>query len=244
VSLSRRIGEYRSTAILAVRVVLSLVSLASGARGGPIASGLHTVVGVASLPFLLAFNTVEDSVLNVAGMFTEYDAVREENADLRRSVALLLQNAANRQELAAQNSRLREMMAFERGERRLVQQPVEVISRVDGTLTIDRGAVHGMRASMCVLSPRGVIGIITQTDPFTSHVATLQSPECNIDAMIKRNRVRGTVSGTGNDLNRICSMRYIDLKDDVRPGDIVVTSPDSVFRASARIASCTAASIR
>ena len=46
---------------------------------------------------------------------------------------------------------------------------------------------------------------------------------------IDRNRVRGIVHGTGSDLSRYATMKYIDMKDDVRENDLVVTSPESVF---------------
>jgi cell shape-determining protein MreC len=47
--------------------------------------------------------------------------------------------------------------------------------------------------------------------------------------MVQWNRVRGLVQGTGNDLFAVANMHYIDLKEEIREGDVVVTSPDSVF---------------
>lgn len=228
-SLARRIGEHRPAAILALLVVLSLASLASGARGGPVAGGVRVAVGVASVPFLAVFNKVEAGISYTTGLFLDYDGAREEVAALQRRLAVLLERVARREELLYENTRLREMMAFERSEPRLILLPAEVIQHAEGMLTIDRGSLHGMRASMCVITGEGVIGMITRVNPLTSSVATLQNADCVVDAMVKRNRVRGRVRGTGNDLNRICSMNYIDLKDEVRPGDLIVTSPDSVF---------------
>jgi cell shape-determining protein MreC len=60
-------------------------------------------------------------------------------------------------------------------------------------------------------------------------VATLQSAECRVDAMIAWNRVRGRVYGSGSELSALCTMHYIDLSGTVRDGDEVVASPDSVF---------------
>jgi len=50
--------------------------------------------------------------------------------------------------------------------------------------------------------------------------------------MVMRNRLRaydGIIHAGDNDLSRICTMQYIDTKDDVRVGDRVVTSPESLF---------------
>ena len=74
-----------------------------------------------------------------------------------------------------------------------------------------------------------MIGLITRWGPLTSNVVTLPSPDFKVDAMVKWIRVRGRVSGSGNDLSALCSMDYIDLKDEVEEGDEIVTSPDSVF---------------
>ena len=82
---------------------------------------------------------------------------------------------------------------------------------------------------MCVISADGVVVMVTQVEPFSASVVTLQNPDCRIDAMIVRNRVRGRVHGTGNDLSSLCRMFYIDIGANLREGDEVVTSPDSVF---------------
>jgi rod shape-determining protein MreC len=104
-----------------------------------------------------------------------------------------------------------------------------VIQHARGVLTVDRGSFHGIRESMCVISPDGVIGIVSQVGPLTSSIATLQSEECRVDAMVKWNRVRGRVFGSGSDLSALCTMHYIDLADQVREGDEIGASPDSIF---------------
>ena len=50
--------------------------------------------------------------------------------------------------------------------------------------------------------------------------------------MVERNRLRaydGVVHASRSDLTRLCTMEYIDIKDNVRIGDVVVTSPESLF---------------
>jgi rod shape-determining protein MreC len=80
-----------------------------------------------------------------------------------------------------------------------------------------------------VVTADGVIGIVTQVGWSSSNVSTLHDADTRVDAMLEHSRVRGIVRGTGNDLSPLCSMEYIDQKDDVNEGDAVVTSPDSIF---------------
>ena len=52
--------------------------------------------------------------------------------------------------------------------------------------------------------------------------------------MVLRNRLRaydGIIHASGSDFSQLCTMEYIDMKEDVRSGDWVVTSPESQFPA-------------
>lgn len=229
VTFSQRFSEHRTTFILIVLVSASLVSLASGAKGGPIASGVRGVAEVAAIPFRAGLNLVENQTAYFSALLIDYGQARDESRSLRRRLGVMLQHVAQRQELVAENGRLRAIVGFQKAKPQLSLMPVQVLQHFEGILTINRGATHGMRPSLCVITEDGVVGIVTQVNLFTSNVATLQSADCKVDAMIRRNRVRGTVHGTGNDLTRLCTMQYIDLKDDVVEGDQVVTSPDSIF---------------
>ena len=111
-------------------------------------------------------------------------------------------------------------------------EPAAILETYKGMLRIDRGSRHGVRPATCVVGPQGVVGVVTETADFTSTVATLHHVDCRIGAMVLRNRVRaydGVVQANGSDFNRICTMEYIDMKEDIRPGDVVVTSPESLF---------------
>lgn len=181
------------------------------------------------MPVLFVFNRVEAGYNYAAGMILDYGAAREAEQALHVELARMQQRVAATAELDSENRRLRRMLSFQRQHPEFTLMSAEVIQHARGVLTIDRGTVHGLRESMCVISPDGVIGILSQAGPLTSSVATLQSPECRVDAMIEWNRVRGRVYGSGSELSALCTMHYIDLSGRVREGDVVVTSPDSVF---------------
>lgn len=219
----------RATITCVVLVTFSLVSLASGVRGGVIEQGIKTLVGVAMMPFLVAIDSLEDGTSYVTGYFTEYDEMRESLRKMNEEYAQLQKQTSRFYELRAENERLRTMMNFTREETQFDLHPAEVLQHSQGVLTIDVGSRYGVKESMCVVTAEGIIGMVTQVGPYTSNVITLQNADCRVDAMIDWNRVRGQVQGTGNDLSKVCEMLYIDFKDEVLVGDLVVTSPDSVF---------------
>lgn len=191
--------------------------------------GVKTVVGIVVMPFLTAMNEVENGVGYVKGLVVDYNDWRNTVQTLNSEYTAQKNSIARLEELETENVRLRNMMDFSRSQTSYELMAAEVIQHSRGVLTLDRGSIHGVLQSMCVITADGIIGLVTQTGPLTSSVITLQNANCKVDAMIRWNRVRGQVQGTGNDLSTICTMHYIDLNDQVREGDMVVTSPDSVF---------------
>lgn len=213
----------------AVLVSLSLVSLGVGKRAAFLSDYARTGVSAMAYPFLKTLKVVENGYDFTVGFVSSYGSAQSEAEALHEELSANLGRLAGYDELKAENKRLREMLAFERETPKFDLEAVEVILRFEGMLMIDRGSLHGMQESMCVITKDGIIGMITQVDLVTSNVVTLHNAECKIDAMIQRTRVRGVVHGTGSEVSSICRMEYIDLKDDVRVGDSVVSSPDSVF---------------
>ena len=229
-SLPRRLREQRSTIIFVILVVCCLASLASGARAVVIADALRTAGSVAAYPFWKGLTVAQNALNSTSAFFVEYGAAKREAEALRYEVTDLSRTLTALDELRAENERLREMLEFVRTEPRFTVEPAEVIGRsFEGALTIDRGGVHGVRDAMCVLTQDGVVGMVAKVEPFFSHVYTLHHSQCRVGAMIPRNRVRGIVHGGGSTQRPVSTMQYIDIKDDVRPGDEVVTSGGSIF---------------
>lgn len=229
--LSRLIAQNRPVVILAVIVSLCLASLISGTEATLIHKGVKWAVTVTAYPFLKTKDYVEKGADYAIDFVFSFDALRKENAALHDELATLKTAVARRAEMYQENQRLRVMLNFARNEPRLTLEPVRVLESYKGMLRIDRGSVNGIKESMGVITPDGVVGIITEVSPFTSVVASLHHRECRIGAMVQRNRLRaydGVIHAAG-DLSNVCTMDYIDLKDEVRVNDVVVTSPESVF---------------
>jgi len=231
-SIPRRIREYRPTVILCVIVILSLASLASGTHSNIISRGLKTAVSVVSYPFLKAMTSITQAKDYAVGFFLYYNTTVTENTELRHQQAELLVKTEDRSQILAENNRLRRLLEFDRTQSSLTLEPVEIVGgalELGGTLIVDRGSTHGIKEGMCAMTPDGVVGRVTLVGPFMSTVATLQRADCKISAMIRRNRVRGMVHGSGSSLSPICTLDYIDIKEDIQVGDEVVTSPESQF---------------
>lgn len=227
----RQIREHRPTVVLVFLVVLSLISLITSTRASVVHTGIKRAVSITAYPFLKAKALTEDGASYMVNIVFAYDAQRRRNAVLTQEVIELKRALAHYRELRTENRRLRRMLDFVREEPRLYLEPVRVIESMKGMLTIDRGRLHGIRESMSVLAVDGVVGMITEVSDVTAKVATIHHMDCKVGAMVERNRIRAYdgIIHAGSDLTNICTMDYIDVKDDVRKGDLVVTSPESLF---------------
>lgn len=212
-------------------MVLSLISLASGTEANLLNRYGRTAVSVVATPFWNAMNSFSSGVQYVSGFFIQYHAAQNEAEELRGQLARTMPYMAELREVKAENLRLRDMLGFQKSESRLVTHPVEVkvIGKFEGTLIINEGSIHGVRESMCVMTPEGVVGIVTKVEPFQSLVYTLHHADCRIGAIIQRTRAHGVVQGSGSDFSYICRMEYIGQNEDVRVGDVVVSSGDAIF---------------
>lgn len=241
--LSRRLSDRRPEIILVVLVGLSFASLIAGARAGFIADFVRKTISVTAYPFVKSMDMASQGTDFVIGMVFNYDKYRSENGSLRRELATMKAALANARELRMKEARLEDMLRFVRDEPRLRLEPARVLETYRGILKIDRGLRHGVTTSMAVIHESGVVGIIIETDLLTSTVATVHHVDCRVGAMVQRNRMKaydGIIHAGGSNLTLFCTMDYIDLKDDVRVGDLVVTSPESVFPSGYPVGTVTA----
>lgn len=228
--VGRRISENRSTTILVVLVLLSFISLASETRAAILGEYVRSAAWVVAYPFLTTFRAIQYAADYSVGLVVDYNQARDENSRLTRDVGLLVTRAADRAELREENLRLRNMLAFQRAEPRLTLEPAKVMfNSPDGTLIIDRGSAHGVRELMGVITKDGVVGVVAKAELFTSSVFTLKHPQCNISAIIQGTRIAGVIQGSGSHLGKICSLVYVDMKDEINIGDKVITNSGSLF---------------
>ena len=243
ISVQRQVQNHRPAVILAVLVVLCLLSLANGTESTIVHRVVERVIALSVYPVLKVQDFVADSVGSASEYVISVGDMRRENETLQREVIKLRQGVARGREYESQNQRLREDMGFVRDRTRFDVVPASVLENYKGMIKIDLGSRDGVVPNMAVIAPEGVVGIVIEVADFSSNVATLHHPDCKVGAMVQRNRLRaydGVIHAGGSDLSQICMMYYIDIKHDVRAGDYVVTTPESIFPSGFPIGKITA----
>ena len=150
--------------------------------------------------------------------------VHQENRKLIRQVKELNALVVGGNEARQANRRLTQLLEMKGA----IDAPTLSASVVGGdtaswfrTLVIDRGSSSGVREGMSVVAADGVVGQIIKVSLASSRVLLLTDHSSGIAAVIQRSRARGVVKGKGEGL---CSLEFTTREEDVKVGDMVVTS--------------------
>ncbi|UOO81449.1 rod shape-determining protein MreC [Uruburuella testudinis] len=118
----------------------------------------------------------------------------------------------------------------------------EVISNgkdpLSDKLIIDKGSRNGLKTGDAVIDQHGLIGQLTQVQPFSAELTLITNSQTVVPVMVARTGVRSLLYGSGGALN----LRYFPVDADLRPEDILLTSGlDSIYPAGIPVARITAA---
>jgi rod shape-determining protein MreC len=90
------------------------------------------------------------------------------------------------------------------------------------------GERDGVQPRMPVVTASGIVGSILRVYPSSSLFVAVADPAHNVDGIVNRSRARFVVEGLGHALRG--RLKYLDRSEDVRVGDLVLTSGlDGVF---------------
>ena len=184
---------------------------------------VHTLTSPAQRAVSAIWLTVSGTwqrYMGLVGASRQSSRMRERNAVLERENSSL-------QETARENARLRRLL----GLRERFASPSlagEIIGREASHgylgLTVNRGSWDGARRDSPVVAPNGaLVGRVVHVTGTSSLVQALTDPESAVGAKVVRSDARGVVHGVGGP---ILELAYVNSREDVENGDLVVTSGD------------------
>ena len=166
-------------------------------------------------------------------LLDENQRLREEN--------MRLQALSN--QLHAQAKELKELHLLQRLQAHGIEASTtaQIISNskdpLADKLIINRGSHHNLQVGDAVIDQNGLIGQITQVQPFSSELTLLTHSQMVIPVMVARTGVRSLLYGNGNEV----SLRYFPVDADLQKDDVLVTSGlDSVYPVGVPVAKVTA----
>ncbi len=221
-------------------ITVNLIMLAVTTRR-PAASGLGRTMIAFVAPFQELATRVVKTVQDSWWRYFFLVSVSQENQRLLQQLGESRQKIIQQHELEMENQRLRELLAFKRS-LPAPAIPAEIIGKDPSawfkTVIIDKGSADGLRRGLPAVSALGVVGQIIEVSGRQSRLMLIIDRNSAADALVQRTRARGIVKGTSRDE---CYLDYVLHADDVRVGDLVVSSGfDGVYPKGLLIGTVTA----
>ena len=172
-------------------------------------------------------NVLNSSFKNVSDAWYHYlflVGIEEENRNLKKKIDNMKSQLILYQEGYLEAQRLRNLLALKNN-----HDFDFVIARVIGrgqtafsqTILINKGTADGINDGLPVMAGPGLVGRIIGASWHSAKVLPLIDENSNIDVCVQRTRTQGIIRGAGS---RGCILKYIAKTQDVREGDVILTS--------------------
>jgi rod shape-determining protein MreC len=229
--------RYRNLLVLLVLLVAQILGLAMQVRRANSGQGDGQEVrlirlwanGIVSPPEKILHNTGS----GVSWIWNNYfylRHVREQNADLQKTIDRLRLEQAALLEDAKQGQRLQTLLDFQQ---KYIYKtlPAEVIG-TSGTeqsrvFTINKGKKDGIDRDMAVITPDGIVGKVRDVFGHTAQVLAINDQSSGAGVIMESTRIRGVLRGNAQGRPEI-----VDVISDqrIKPGDRVLTAGgDQIF---------------
>ncbi|MDL2227175.1 rod shape-determining protein MreC [Deltaproteobacteria bacterium OttesenSCG-928-M10] len=206
---------------LTLFLAMLLLSASSRQQGAHVPPFLLEVVGPIQ-------NVLTSSARQVERLWRNYFnlvGVRQENEALRKALEHQQNGLVQLAEYKAANERLTSLLGLRQAYPHLTMKPAHVIAWDPGpwnrSVIISIGARDGVVMEQAVIHNQGVVGKVVEVAPNYARVLLATDFNSSIDSFVQRTRAVGILSGQGS---RPMIMKYVRKDEDVRPGDLVVTS--------------------
>jgi rod shape-determining protein MreC len=169
----------------------------------------------------------------ITGVFDNVDSLLntyEENKRLKGRLEEFAKLQADVNDLASENTRLREIVDKQDDLREYEPIQATVIARNpdqwEEKVILDKGEVHGVEKNMAIITAQGLIGKVVLTTPFTSTVELLstQNPNYRVSAMVTgKKEVFGLIEGYDDERKELI-LKRIDSNIEIKKGQKIMSS--------------------
>jgi rod shape-determining protein MreC len=189
---------------------------------------IKDVVGFGQSIFSKPTQYITGAFENVDSLLNTYD----ENKRLKSRLEEFAKLQADVNDLASENSRLREIVGKKEDLRKYEPIQATVIARNpdqwEEKVVLDKGTIHGVEVNMAVITSQGLIGKVFLATPFTSTVELLstQNPNYRVSAMVTtddKKEVFGLIEGYDDERNELI-LKRIDSNIEIKVGQKVMSS--------------------
>lgn len=214
--------------IAAISFILVLFMIISSSPD----SGLHAIYKIFASPLSAVqstFSSWGNSLKNGFDMLFHSDSINEEMDRLREENAALADAAKEKEILERQNEELKEMLDYKDRYSEFDVVSADVIagdiSEMFNTFTINCGTSDGIAEGSFVITPQGLVGIVSIAGPISSKVMAISDEQNKLIARLLENNEMVRVVGTyTDDASALLKVDRILSDTVIKEGDTLVTS--------------------
>lgn len=214
---------------LLVVTILVLILMAISTANTEKASFAENALGVVVSPIQRVFHSVGSGTASFFDSFRSAAKCREENEELKKSVAALEEKTRDFYKLTSENERLRGLLALKETQSNFDMVGARVIAKDAGTwyhaFKIDKGTSDGISKYDTVMTDKGLAGYVYEVGTNWSNVVSVIDYKSALGCIIER--TGDTAIAEGNmDLmaSGLCKLSYLSRDSQVAVGDFVETS--------------------
>lgn len=222
--------RFRDAALSIALLALPFFFLRANLKDPSKTNALDRALLQISAPFQYAAAQLAAGVSGIAQEYVYLVEVKRDNDRLRSENSRLREANFQLQAASTENRTLRRFLQL-RDEFKGTLLSAQVIGKDISPyffrvirLRLDRGDRDHVRVGMPVLTPEGLVGQVQRTWGRHSDVLLLADKHSAIDVVVQRTGARGMLKGTGNDAHYVCRIEHLSREDEVKVGDLVVTS--------------------
>jgi len=221
--------RFRDAAICVVLLALPFFFLRANLRDPARTNFIDRTLLQASAPIQYVATQL---AIGVSGIWQEYVYlidVKHDNDRLRQDNARLREAAFKLSSEAAENRRLRKLLHLRDALKgsllsaQVIGKEVSPYFRVN-RLRLDRGERDLVKPGMPVITVDGLVGQVRRNWWRYADVLLVADKTSAIDVVVQRTGARGMLKGTGSQEHYACRLEHLSREDDVKVGDLIVTS--------------------
>lgn len=222
---ANKFGIMVLAAAAVIAVLLSVMSYFSVS-----AAVLPNLAGIIASPFRSASAAISGYVSGWTEYLTEFDALKEENGQLKMKIAEMEESVRQAEADRDENVRLRELAGLRERRRDLHFESARILvqdaSNWSSMLTVNKGTAHDVEVGDCVVTEAGcLVGVVTKAGSNWSTVRTVLDSETSIGALVFRSGATAVAQGDFALMSEgRLALNYLGTEPDVVSGDLVVTS--------------------
>jgi len=172
--------------------------------------------------------TISATLSNYFGSIANLRSAQDENTELRTKIQELEVEIKGKEELAAENERLRSLLDLKETSKYKVLT-ARIIGRDPSvwfdSAIVNRGSLDGVKLNMPVVTDGGLVGRVTAVGPLTSQIDLITRDKSGVGAVVGEISESGALGVViGSSRRDILEMRYVAGSFPVEVGQIVYTT--------------------